>query len=88
MVLETMRIAVNSLPQGSRVGHRSEQFVRSPCEHVFVRTRPADPHSYAYLLGAYVGDGYVANTGRSFQLVITLDAVYPDIVEECGPRSF
>jgi hypothetical protein len=57
--------------------------VRTPCEHVFVRTRPADTHSYAYLLGAYLGDGYVANTGRSFQLVITLDAVYPDIIEEC-----
>jgi hypothetical protein len=65
------------------VGHRSEQFVRSSCEHVFVRTRPADTHSYAYLLGAYLGDGYVGNTGRGFQLVITLDAIYPDIVEEC-----
>jgi hypothetical protein len=50
---------------------------------VFVRTKPADVHSYAYLLGAYLGDGYIANTGRSFQLVITLDAAYPDIVEEC-----
>ena len=44
--------------------------------------KPADSLSYAYLLGAYLGDGYVANTGRSFQLVITLDAAYPDIVEE------
>jgi len=44
--------------------------------------RPADAYSYAYLLGAYLGDGYVANTGRSFQLVIALDAAYPDIVEE------
>jgi hypothetical protein len=49
---------------------------------VFV-IRPTDSYSYAYLLGAYLGDGYVANTGRSFQLVITLDAVYPDIIEEC-----
>jgi hypothetical protein len=48
---------------------------------VFV-LQPADHLSYAYLLGAYLGDGYVANTGRSFQLVITLDAAYPDIVEE------
>ena len=57
--------------------------VRTLCEHMFVRTRPADIHSYAYLLGAYLGDGYVANIGRSFQLVITLDAIYPDIIEEC-----
>jgi hypothetical protein len=49
---------------------------------VFVRSRPADNDSYAYLLGAYLGDGYVANTGRSFQLVIALDAAYPDIVEQ------
>jgi hypothetical protein len=55
--------------------------VRLGCEHVFVM-RPADAYSYAYLLGAYLGDGYVANTGRSFQLVIALDAAYPDIVEE------
>ena len=48
-----------------------------------MRTRPADSYGYAYLLGAYLGDGYVANTGRSFQLVITLDAFYPDIIEEC-----
>jgi hypothetical protein len=45
--------------------------------------RPADTYSYSYLLGAYLGDGYVANTGRSFQLVITLDAIYPDVIEEC-----
>jgi hypothetical protein len=50
---------------------------------VFVRTRPADDYSYGYLLGVYLGDGCVANTGRSFQLVVTLDAAYPDIVEEC-----
>jgi hypothetical protein len=45
-------------------------------------SHPADAFSYAYLLGAYLGDGYVADTGRSFQLVIALDAAYPHIVEE------
>jgi hypothetical protein len=49
---------------------------------VFVQTTPADSYAYAYLLGTYLGDGYVANTGRSFQLVITLDAAYPDLIEE------
>jgi hypothetical protein len=28
--------------------------------------QPADSYSYAYLLGAYLGDGYVGDTGRSF----------------------
>ena len=49
--------------------------------------KPADRLSYAYLFGAYLGDGYVADTGRSFQLVITLDATYPDIIEECRGRD-
>jgi hypothetical protein len=38
---------------------------------VFVSIVPADPYAYAYLLGAYLGDGYVAHIRRSFQLVIT-----------------
>jgi DNA-binding transcriptional regulator WhiA len=41
---------------------------------VFV-IQPADAYSYAYLLGAYLGDGYVGKIRRSYQLVITLDAV-------------
>jgi hypothetical protein len=49
---------------------------------VFV-IQPADAYSYSYLLGAYLGDGYVGKIRRSYQLVITLDAVYPDIIEEC-----
>jgi hypothetical protein len=53
-------------------------------EHRFVSPVPADPFSYSYLLGAYLGDGYVADTGRSFQLVIALDAAYPEIIDECA----
>jgi hypothetical protein len=44
---------------------------------------PPDQLAYAYLLGWYLGDGYVANTGRTYQLVITADAVYPRIIAEC-----
>ena len=46
--------------------------------------RPADAYSYAYLLGMYLGDGHVADTRRSFQLRITLDGLYPDIITECA----
>ena len=35
---------------------------------MFVHTSPADSYSYAYLLGVYLGDGYVAHIRRSFQL--------------------
>lgn len=53
------------------------------CEHLFVPCL-SDPSAYAYLLGIYLGDGYLAFTGRSWQLVVSLDSAYPGIVEECA----
>jgi hypothetical protein len=44
---------------------------------------PADRFSYAYLLAMYLGDGHLADTGRSFQLRVALDGLYPQIVDEC-----
>jgi hypothetical protein len=37
---------------------------------------------YAYLLGAYLGDGHIARLPRTYRLGITLDARYPGIVDE------
>jgi hypothetical protein len=48
-----------------------------------VRHRPADAFSYSYLLGLYLGDGHLAGNGRSWQLVVSLDARHPQIIEEC-----
>jgi hypothetical protein len=45
--------------------------------------RPADAYSYAYLLGMYLGDGHLVGNGRSWQLVVSLDGAYEEIVEEC-----
>jgi hypothetical protein len=45
--------------------------------------RPAARRSYAYVLGLYLGDGYLARHPRTFRLEITLDAAYPGIVAEC-----
>lgn len=46
--------------------------------------RPADPHGYCYLLGIYLGDGYLSRTSsRSQVLEISLDPRYPAIVDEC-----
>jgi hypothetical protein len=39
---------------------------------------------YAYILGMYLGDGYVSWTGRAAQLVITLDSAYPHLIMECA----
>jgi hypothetical protein len=43
---------------------------------------PPDPWSYSYLLGLYLGDGCVVRHARAERLVITLDGIYPDIIEE------
>jgi hypothetical protein len=37
--------------------------------------------AYVYLLGLYLGDGTISFSGRSFQLRLSLDARYPDIIE-------
>ena len=39
---------------------------------------------YVYLLGLYLGDGYIVHHRRGvYRLTVTLDARYPGIVEEC-----
>jgi hypothetical protein len=46
--------------------------------------RPTDPRSYCYLLGIYLGDGYLSKAStRSPVLEISLDPRYPGIVDEC-----
>lgn len=39
--------------------------------------------AYAYLLGLYLGDGYVSKHPRTYCLRIFLDAAYPGIVRAC-----
>ncbi len=39
--------------------------------------------AYAYLLGLYLGDGYVGTFPRSFSLVIACDARHTALVSEC-----
>jgi hypothetical protein len=39
--------------------------------------------TYAYLLGVYLGDGYIGRSGKSWALRIALDKAYPGIVENC-----
>lgn len=46
--------------------------------------RPTDPCSYSYLLGIYLGDGYLSKASTpSPVLEISLDPQYPGIVDEC-----
>lgn len=50
---------------------------------MFVLWEPPDLKSYAYLLGWYLGDGYLAYTGRTYQLIVTCDVAYPGLISEC-----
>lgn len=46
---------------------------------------PPEPTSYAYLLGIYLGDGYLLNGhAPSPTLEVSLDPSYPRIVDECA----
>jgi hypothetical protein len=63
-----------------------------PCEHQFVfargEARPEEWHdfrraAYSYLLGLYLGDGYVGRPPRTFSLVIACDARQGRLVAEC-----
>jgi hypothetical protein len=49
---------------------------------MFVPWRPPDRWSYSYLLGLYLGDGWVAPHLRTARFVITLDGIYPEIIED------
>ena len=43
------------------------------------------PPSYVYLLGLYLGDGYIASHPRGvYKLRLTLDATYPKIISEAA----
>lgn len=42
--------------------------------------------SYAYLLGMYLGDGYIVKVSRTYALRICLDAKYPGIIERVAEK--
>jgi hypothetical protein len=40
--------------------------------------------AYVYLLGLYLGDGNLSFTGRTYQLRLTLDSRYPEIIDSAA----
>jgi hypothetical protein len=40
--------------------------------------------AYVYLLGLYLGDGYIVRSGRTFRLRIVQDLKYPHLVSACA----
>jgi hypothetical protein len=63
----------NGLPSGTRA-----RIDRTIVE------RPRDNRAYSYLFGAYLGDGHIATPGRSCSLRLSLDAKYPNVINECA----
>jgi hypothetical protein len=46
--------------------------------------RPRSRAAYSYLLGIYLGDGYISQGSRSSVLEISLDPRYPEIIQACS----
>lgn len=42
-----------------------------------------DADAYSYVLGMYLGDGYIDKVRRTYRMRINLDAKYPKIIKEC-----
>lgn len=54
------------------------------CGHPAHRLPSLEAPAYAYLLGVYLGDGYLATHARGVhRLRISLDRRYPGIIEDC-----
>jgi len=63
--------------------HRDESW-RPACECPVCGDGILERHSYAHLLGLYLGDGCISRHRREvFRLRITLDTRYPGVIEEC-----
>jgi hypothetical protein len=71
------------LPRHSRVGDAAEVRVCDRCGHEAHRFEELGA-AYLYLLGVYLGDGCISEHTRGvYRLRITLDLVYPMVVDEC-----
>jgi hypothetical protein len=46
--------------------------------------RPSAPAEYCYLLGLYLGDGCITEPRGHPRLVLTLDARYPEVIDEAA----
>jgi hypothetical protein len=68
-----------------RVPRSAHAATRCPrCGHPAHRLDSLDAPAYAYLLGMYLGDGYVATHARGVhRLRISLDPRYPGIIDGC-----
>jgi hypothetical protein len=69
----------------------ARRWERRPVHRERRRRRPARPvvHAlppeYVYLLGMYLGDGYIVRVAKAgYRLIVAMDGAYPRIIAECA----
>jgi hypothetical protein len=65
-------------------GRRKYRVLRRVCpfvDGIHFCAAHVDPSTYAYLLGVYLGDGYIVRVGRAFALHLYCDVRYSQIIE-------
>jgi hypothetical protein len=77
------RVTVHRWLATGRAG-RLEAAARAACKRCGGMHEEVDQQAYAYLLGLYLGDGWITRHARDvFALRIALDAQYPAIILSC-----
>ena len=82
-VARRIGIARTTVGQWRRRGPPRGSSRRRPCPICEPGSCAAPADRYAYLLGLYLGDGYISRLPRTFALRFFLDAAYPGIVVDC-----
>src|SRR5918992_348967 len=54
-----------------------------PCPNCTPGSIELPPRDYVYLLGLYLGDGYISRGARTYCLRFFLDGAYPEIIRAC-----
>lgn len=57
--------------------------VQRPCPICTPGSVELPPRDYVYLLGLYLGDGYISRGARTYCLRFFLDGAYPEIIRAC-----
>jgi hypothetical protein len=84
---DTVIAGLTGIPRSTvrdwRVGRLPGRVRARSCPICVPRSVDLPPAEYIYLLGLYLGDGYISRGPRTYCLRFFLDSAYPGIVEAC-----
>jgi hypothetical protein len=86
-IAHTTSVPRHTVVYWRRKGADSEWLARIAAKRAPLGPEWLQPHqfeAYAYLLGMYLGDGYIATEPRTYRLRIFLDKTQPHIIQECA----